>query len=497
MMGSQYSVPTFDLPKQNLTFLSTETENFTYKNLYQFCKRIQAQFKNIKPGAKEPLLIVADSSIETVFLIAASFLLKIPILPIHPETSTYEIESVLDQVKPSAVYMNKNNSFELLNEYPQLELPEEAFRFDEQYESIELILDQPEQIAGYFLTSGSTGIPKIVPVKRRQVLFAASSSAQNFKPGNNKYWLLCLPLNHVGGINVIYRSVLYHSAIYLVASFEKEKIRELLQDKESFEVASMVPTMLVQLMEDSFFRVHFNFKAILLGGGPISMDLINRSLTRGLPIVCSYGMTETCAQIAANPMLRSGGMYIPKKSVGPVFEPNEIEIRNDKNVTVLYNESGHIWLKGPQIFDGYIEESINQNYFDDEGWFYTGDYGHTNRKGQLFIENRRTDLILTGGENVNPVEVEEILNSFSSIQESAVVGIPDKKWGQKVTAFLVLKENSEELNKQEIEKGLRDSLRSYKMPKEFIIISKLPRTATQKIKRAELIRLYKEAVDSR
>lgn len=495
-MGSQYSVPTFDLPKQGLTFLSTENKNFTYKNLYQFCNRIQTQFEEIEADEKEPLFIVADSSVETVFLIAASFLLKIPILPIHPETPLFEIQSVLDQVKPSAVFSNQNNSIELLTKYPQLELPEEIFTFDEQNESVELRIDQPEQTAGYFLTSGSTGIPKIVPVKRRQVLFAASSSAQNFKPGNNKYWLLCLPLNHVGGINVIYRSVLYHSAVYLVASFEKEKIRDLLHHKESFEVASMVPTMLVKLMEDSFFRVHFNFKAILLGGGPISMDLINRSLTRGLPIVCSYGMTETCAQIAANPMLRSGGMYIPKKSVGPLFKPNEIEIRNENKEAVLYNESGHIWLKGPQIFDGYLDDSINQNYFDDDGWFYTGDFGHLNRKGQLFIETRRTDLIITGGENVNPVEVEEILNSFPNIKESAVIGIPDKKWGQKVTAFLVLNENNEELKKKEIEKGLRDSLRSYKMPKEFIIISKLPRTETQKIKRTELIRLYQESVNS-
>lgn len=493
MMGSSQRVPTYELPKENLTFLSTEHQSFTYKNLYQFCERIQTQFEAIQPNKERPIFIVSDSSVETVFIIAASFLLKVPILPIHPETNTYELESILDQAEPSAVFSNKAHSMNLLEKYPKLELPDEIFFFNEEDSSAELVIDEPEQLAGYFLTSGSTGIPKIVPIKRRQVFFAASSSAENFKPGNNKYWLLCLPLNHVGGINVIYRSVLYHSAIYLVSSFEEEKIRKLLQHKKSFEVASMVPTMLVKLMEDSFFRVHFNFKAILLGGGPISMDLINKSLTRGLPIVCSYGMTETCAQIAANPMLRSGGMYIPKKSVGPVFEPNQIEIRNDKQESLLYNESGHIWLKGAQVFDGYLDESINQNYIDENGWFYTGDFGHINRKGHLFIENRRTDMIITGGENVNPIEVEEILNSFSSIKESAVVGIPDKKWGQKVTAFLVLSDTNSKLNKEEIEKGLNDALRSFKRPKEFVIISKLPKTETHKIKRSELVRLYREA----
>lgn len=496
MMGSHIRVPTFDVASNHLTFLSTENESYTYRNLYQFCNRIEAELTEINPSKKHPILIMADSSVPTVFMIAACFLLKVPILPVHPDINDYELEGVLDQIKPAAVFTSEDHLFELLDDYDQFVLKEDVLSFDKQDESLEPSIDEPKKTAGYFLTSGSTGIPKIVQIKRRQILFAAASSAKNFKPSDNKYWLLCLPLNHVGGINVIYRSLLYHSAIYLMPSFDEKKIRDLLHHKESFEVASMVPTMLVKLMEDSFFRVHFNFKAILLGGGPISMNLINRCLTRGLPIVCSYGMTETCAQIAANPMLQPSGMYIPKKSVGAIFEPNEIEIRNEENESVLYNESGHIWLKGPQIFDGYLDDSINQNFFDDDGWFYTGDYGHINRKGQLFIENRRTDLIITGGENVNPIEVEEVLNSFSSIKESAVVGIPDKKWGQKITAFLVLHNNYEKLNKQEIENGLKDALRGFKIPKEFVIINKLPRTSTQKIKRSELIRLYKESVNT-
>lgn len=493
MNGSKTNVPQFELPSGRLTFLSNENESYTYQHLYGFSSHILSQFKEFDTSNSKPILIISDSTAETVFLMAACFLLKIPILPLHPETSRRELEKILDQIEPAAIYSENYDVSDHLSEIPKLTIKKEMLRNNDITEPLQLTLAEPNLVAGYFLTSGSTGTAKIVPVKRRQILFAASSSAKNFKPENNKYWLLCLPLNHVGGINVIYRSLLYHSAVYLMSSFDVPRIRELLHNKKSFEVASMVPTMLVQLMEDSFFRVHFNFKAILLGGGPISMELINQSLTRGLPIVCSYGMTETCAQIAANPMLQPSGMYIPKKSVGAVFEPNKIEIRNDNQQPLPYNESGHIWLKGPQIFDGYLDDSINEDFFDDKGWFYTGDYGHVNRKGQLFIENRRTDLIITGGENVNPVEIEEILNSFNSIKESAVVGIPDKKWGQKVTAFLVLESGNGELDKKEIERGLKESLRGFKIPKEFIIIDKLPKTSTYKIKRAKLIELYNRA----
>lgn len=490
MGRDKYLAPQFDLPGGQQTFLSSGQESYTYQHLYWFSNRLQQQMKDINPSESNPLLVISGSTVETVFLIAASFLLKIPILPLRPDTTRKELEDILAQLKPAAVYTDQDRIKEWIRHLPEITIRKEMFQVESHSKNPQLSLEEPESIAGYFLTSGSTGPPKIVPIKRRQILFAASSSAKNFEPANNKYWLLCLPLNHVGGINVIYRSVLYHSAIYLMDSFDEEKIRDLLHHHKTFEVASMVPTMLVKLMDDPFFRVHFNFKAILLGGGPISMELINRSLTRGLPIVCSYGMTETCAQIAANPMLQPSGMYIPKKSVGSIFEPNKIEIRNDNNEALPFNESGQIWLKGPQIFDGYLDESQNENAFDEDGWFRTGDFGHLNRKGQLFIESRRSDLIITGGENVNPVEIESILNSLERIRESAVVGIPDKKWGQKVTAFVVLDNGEAELDQEQVRTKLKESLRGFKIPKEFIILDQLPKTDTHKIKRTELIKRY-------
>lgn len=493
MNGRTVNVPSYENPEGHLKFLTYENETYLYKNLYGFTFQLQKKLESFDLSESSPLLIVADSRPETVFLIASCFLLKIPILPLHSETNRFELTKVLEEIKPGAVYSNGSNHRNIFENIPVIEVDKEMMKTDEDPGNIPFSLSDPENVAGYFLTSGSTGLPKIVPVKRRQIFFAASSSAKNFKPSKNRYWLLCLPLNHVGGINVIYRSILYHSAIYLMASFDVDHIRKCLHYDESFEVASMVPTMLVQLMEDSFFRVHFNYKAILLGGGPISMELINQSLTRGLPIVCSYGMTETCAQIAANPMLQPSGLYIPKKSVGSVFEPNKIEIRNSENKSLPYNESGYIWLKGPQVFDGYLNDIINRAFFDDDGWFKTGDYGHINRKGQLFIENRRTDLIISGGENINPTEVEEVLNSFDGIQEAAVVGVPDKKWGQKVVAFLILENNQVELDKDRIEKGLKESLRKFKIPKELIIVDRLPKTSTQKIQRAKLVELYERA----
>jgi O-succinylbenzoic acid--CoA ligase len=196
-------------------------------------------------------------------------------------------------------------------------------------------------------------------------------------------------------------------------------------------------------------------------------------------------MTETCAQIAANPMLRSGGMYIPKKSVGRVFEPNEIEIRDDNGNTLPWLESGHIWLRGPQVFEGYLQEELNLDTFDRNGWFNTGDYGHLNRKKHLFIETRRTDLILSGGENINPVEVEEALKAIDNLLDAAIVGVPDRKWGQRTVAFIQT-EHRNAFDSDSLRNELKSVLQSYKIPKEFVVVDEIPRTATGKIQRREL-----------
>lgn len=470
-------------------FLSTGENSYKYSDLYAFTNELYKRTDKFHFSGSSPLLIAAPASEELVFLISAAFLLRIPVLMISHESSEKEIRLVANKVEPEAIYTSKEFQSSELKSIPRLEIPNlkaaDKYKWNDDLFSI----NHTEEIAGLFLTSGSTGFPKIVPVKRRQVLVAAHSSARNFKPDKNKYWLLCLPLHHVGGMNVIYRSLLYQSAIYLVKTFDETVIRELLYSNKDFEIASMVPTMLDKLMEDKFFRVHFDFKAVLLGGGPIVLPFIEKALTRGLPIVSSYGMTETCAQIAANPLLQPSGVYIPKTSVGKPFSPNLVEIRDEFGKIVLPNESGQIWLKGPQVFDGYLDERLNKTAFDENGWFNTGDYGHLNRKGHLFIESRRTDLILTGGENVTPTEVETVLNDCPEIRESAVIGIPDQKWGQKVVAFI--SPANKNIDRKEVENYLKKNLKRYQIPKELILIAAIPKTDTGKIKRKKLIQLYK------
>jgi O-succinylbenzoic acid--CoA ligase len=343
-------------------------------------------------------------------------------------------------------------------------------------------------IFGYFLTSGTTGKSKIVPLKRRQMISAAKASAKNFQPEPNHFWLLCLPLNHVGGISIIFRSLLYGSAIYRMGRFNEEMVTEFLSENPRFQAASLVPTMLSRLLKNPLFKTHKDFKAILLGGGPTTLQLLKRSVERGIPIVSSYGMTETCAQIVANPMTTPSGMYTPLKSVGKPFPPNQLQIRDDEGKILGKNQSGLIWLKGPQVFDGYYQMEEPEEVFDKDGWFKTGDYGHLNGFKQLFIESRREDLIISGGENINPTEVEEAMQKLPLIKEAVVLGLPDEEWGQKVTAVVTLL-NGKTPDINEIKELLKTELTDFKIPKELVVVESFPKTVMGKVKRWELAQL--------
>ena len=457
-------------------FLQTRLNRYHYSHLYRFLNWLQYELKdkNISPTDDHPILVFPDQSEETIFLIAAAFLMKIPLLVLHPQTEESEVARTLNMIRPAAHFRGRQLLSKLRANLPSLRINRNVIHL-ESNDGTQLSIDLPDRnIAGYYTTSGSTDNPKIVPLTFDQIQFAAEASAGNLKPEKNKYWLLCLPLNHIGGMSVIYRSLIYNSAIYLVEKFEPDTIRVLLNENSNFEAASMVPTMLNNLLDDPFFRVQFGFKGFLIGGGPISPELVDRALTRGIPLITSYGMTETCAQITANPMLRSG-MYIPKTSVGPVFRPNKVEIRNENGERMYDHESGYIWLRGPQVFKGYLDSEQNRDVFDKDGWFNTGDYGRMNRKGFLFIESKRSDMIITGGENVNPVEIENILNRYPSILDSAVIGVPDQKWGQRVIAFFqpVL---GQDPDIAQIKTELKEKIRGFKVPKEFISIDRIPKT---------------------
>jgi O-succinylbenzoic acid--CoA ligase len=465
---------------------------YTYSDLERFTGFFLDIIKQKSDSLKWPVAFLSESSDLLIFSIAAAWKLGIPIIPLSPKLTQTELEDVVQELSPSLIFCDTANRNRLSGE-DVVHMDENFFLNAFTFDIRDMELPSPSKIKentifGYFLTSGTTGKSKIVPLKRRQMISAAKASAKNFQPEPNHFWLLCLPLNHVGGISIIFRSLLYGSAIYRMGRFNEEMVTEFLSENPRFQAASLVPTMLSRLLKNPLFKTHKDFKAILLGGGPTTLQLLKRSVERGIPIVSSYGMTETCAQIVANPMTTPSGMYTPLKSVGKPFPPNQLQIRDDEGKILGKNQSGLIWLKGPQVFDGYYQMEEPEEVFDKDGWFKTGDYGHLNGFKQLFIESRREDLIISGGENINPTEVEEAMQKLPLIKEAVVLGLPDEEWGQKVTAVVTLL-NGKTPDINEIKELLKTELTDFKIPKELVVVESFPKTVMGKVKRWELAQL--------
>ncbi|MFN1836011.1 o-succinylbenzoate--CoA ligase [Balneola sp. MJW-20] len=484
----------FNKTDPQTVFMASQQGMYTYRDLDRYTAYFKSKIEEKEASLKGPVAFLSESSDALIFSIAACWKLGIPFIPLSPKLDDDELNDYLEELDPVLTFCDANNR-RRVGEEDGVQIDENfflsAFTFD--VRNIDLSefeeLDE-EKTFGYFFTSGTTGKPKIVSLKRRQMMVAAEASARNFRPEPNHFWLLCLPLNHVGGISIILRSLIYGSAIYRLSDFKEEMIKEFVGENPRFQAASFVPTMLKRLLDDPLFKTHREFQGVLLGGGPVSETLLRKSVERGIPIVSSYGMTETCAQIIANPLLAPSGMYTPFKSVGKPFPPNELQIRDEDGFELGKNQSGEIWLRGPQVIDSYFREKDNTGRFDNEGWFKTGDYGHLNGFGQLFIESRRTDLIVTGGENVNPVEVEEALEKLPEIREAAVIGLPDEEWGQKVTAIVTLT-NGTTPDLNTVRDQLKNKLMDFKVPKMLKVVSELPKTATGKVRKADLAELFK------
>lgn len=488
----------FEFNKNNppKVFLTSQKGMYTYSDLRRFTGFFKDTIESKTGSLEGTVAFLAESSDVLIFAIAACWKLGIPFTPLSPDLKEDELNEYLERLNPAITFCDSQNRKRLGDENV-IQMDENFFlnAFTHDIRNLSLPDEssfEGERIFGYFFTSGTTSQPKIVPLKRRQMITAAKASSENFKPDHNKYWLLCLPLNHIGGVSIILRSLIYDTAIYRMQNFREEMVKEFLGENQRFQAASLVPTMLKRLLDDPLFKTHREFKSILLGGGPISETLLKRSAERGIPIVSSYGMTETCAQIIANPLLAPSGMYTPLKSVGKPFPPNELQIRSESGEKLGKNQSGVLWLRGPQVFDGYLDEAHNKGKFDKNGWFNTGDYGHLNGFGHLFIESRRTDLIVSGGENVNPLEVEEAITRLPFVNEAVVIGLPDEEWGQLVTAIITLK-NGDRSNLEDLRDQLKSILPDFKLPRKLEIVSEIPKTSTGKVKRWKLIESLTES----
>lgn len=326
-------------------------------------------------------------------------------------------------------------------------------------------------------TSGTTGFPKGVIHTYGNHWWSSIGSALNLGLDKNDKWLIPLPIFHVSGLSTMIKSVIYGMPVYLLEKFDEERVHHALMEKK-ITIISVVTVMVQRLMvllEDNTYPE--NLRCMLLGGGPAPKPLLEQAKERQIPVFQSYGMTETSSQIVTlspSDALRKIG------SAGKPLFPAQLKIQEDND------GMGEILVKGPMVTKGYFNnDDANHKSFED-GWLKTGDIGYVDKEGFLYVVDRRKDLIISGGENIYPSEIESVLSGMPQIKEVAVTGKPDEKWGKVPIAFIV---KNQEVDADEIISYAQSKLAKYKIPKEVYFVHSLPRNASNKLVRSKLLSL--------
>ena len=319
-------------------------------------------------------------------------------------------------------------------------------------------------------TSATTGKFKSVPVRWSQIEAHVKASANVLGVEEEDNWLVVLPMFHVSGLSIILRTLYNGTRATIREKFSEQVVLDALKTEE-VTIVSLVPTVLQRIVE----RIQApTLRAILLGGEFIPMPLLQECVRRNLPVYKTYGMSETFAQSTTFNV-----QNYPHKlaSVGYPLEGVTIEIRNPDEEGV-----GEVWISSPMLMKGYLnKESI-------KGAFNTDDIGYVDEDGFLYLLNRRKDIIISGGENIYPKEVEDVLYGMDGILECAVIPVSDPKWGQ-VPVLCVVTTHTE----KDIVDYLLNRLAKYKVPKRIVYYDTLPKNGMGKILRQELINKVERA----
>ncbi len=284
---------------------------------------------------------------------------------------------------------------------------------------------------------------------------------------------------HVGGLAVILRSCLYGTAVILHDRFDEKAIDSSL-DGQATTLISLVPTMLLRLLNYRGDRPWpSSLRHVLLGGAEAPEELYQRCQKLDIPLSVTYGLTEAASQVAT--MLPQQTAVKPG-SVGKPLLFTTVEIIDNRGRNLPAGSVGEICVTGPTVMAGYYKDEQATSEILEGGRLHTGDLGFIDEAGDLWLLQRRRDIIISGGENIYPSEVEKILLRHSSIAAACVVGIPDPLWGQSVAAMIEPRAGAS-LTKKEVLDFARGYLAGYKLPREISFVTHLPKTASGKIHR--------------
>lgn len=441
--------------------------NYTYQDIYSAVVNVATRLQTLSDTR---IAIVSDNSVTMAVYLLAAMLVRKEVLLLNVHLTAGEIENQLCQLHIITVLHSAKRCGQVPKSVTSMEFESMEYMLHNGEKDIFDWIVNDNDIAAIMNTSATTGQFKSVPLRWGQIKAHVQASQEVLGRSEQDNWLMVLPLFHVSGLSILMRSLYNGTAMTIMESYDEEQVLQYIHDGR-INMMSLVPTILKNLEP----RItHHQLRVILLGGEFIPRPLVDACIAKQLPIYKTYGMTETFSQSVTMPVLSNLNKL---DSVGKPLPGMTVHIVNPDVDGV-----GEIHLNGPMVMRGYINrEPIH-------GDFNTDDMGYVDEDGFLYILNRRTDLIISGGENIYPKEIEDTVYAMQGVKECAVIPVADTKWGQ-VPALFVAFDDIDALgtdSKMIVRDYISSKLAKYKVPKYITIMDALPRNGTGKIMRKSL-----------
>lgn len=488
-------------PNREAIYDHVQNIRYTFADLNNRANKLARVLLDYEISKGDRVAIFATNIIEFIDLFLATGKIGAILVPFNVRLSSQEILYLIKKTKPSLLFyedkfalkIDEIKNQKLINNH--IVMGKESLQDDPSVYNLTqkqtdsgierpiINLEDPHLI---LFTGGTTGLPKGAILPHRLIYWNSINTilSWNLKPDDIQP--LLFPLFHTGGWNVLLVPF-YHlgAKTILMGDFNPEETLKVIE-KEKCTIVIGVPTMFHMMANSSQFHTSNidSVRVFISGGAPCPVAIMEHYWEKNKYFKMGYGLTE----------VGPNNFYLPEEiikkkptSVGlPVLHCDMKIVNTETNKVVKQGNVGELLLKGPHIFTGYWDEpEESKKTIEHDGWVHTGDLAMQDEQGYYYIVGRKKEMFISGGENVYPVEIEELLFKHPAIDLAAVIGVPDEKWGEVGKAFLTLKPNKT-IIEDEIRNYLIDRLAKYKVPKYYEICDSLPTSATGKILKREL-----------
>lgn len=467
----------------NREALIFEGYTYTFKEVFDKAKKIAGKLGALRLGRGSSAAVLFSNHADSVFILYALQMTGVRTVILNNRLTAEELswqlnDSDAEVLIHEASFTDKTG---LIHSDKQKVCTDEL---DKMEEADPIILEEYDlqEVTTIMYTSGTTGNPKGVMQTYGNHWWSATASSLNLGLHEQDKWLCTVPIFHISGYSILMRSQIYGMPVILHRGFEEKKVIDDIR-KHNITVMSVVSTMLRRILNVlGSEKLPDTFRCMLLGGGPAALPLLEDCREKNIPVFQTYGMTETSSQFAT-----LSPEYSIKRlgSAGKALFPNQIRIVDAAGNELPAKTEGEIIVKGPNVTIGYLNREDETAYKIRNQWLHTGDIGYLDSEGFLYVLDRRSDLIISGGENIYPAEIEGVLLSHPGVADAGVIGSEDEQWGQVPVAFIV-KNEATVLSEEDLLEICQQKLAKYKLPKQIYFVDSLPRNAAKKLLRRKL-----------